>query len=323
MPSWIPDWRRPLVASHLKELSASGQSSAAARFDNKQKTLTLTGVKCATVTQVQPTFIRSAREGYSCFEFADSIRRSIQFWGHPGKYVTGRNAHDSYVRTLCGDIFSHRYNPPFPNFPDYETCSSVLNRLLQSRLVEEDDKIMSEAYNTRFVSRVTAVSQGRSRFTTSEGYIGLAPLETKAGDIICVLLGSGVPMILRPNGEERFSIMGECYCHGIMDGAALLGPLPEGFEFVLNFNRAWGGDYDAYIDRRNGKVQTEDPRLTGHPLPPRWRIDTFEYEDTSLAYFVEENDDGTEKTQTGNFDPRMTPEELRKRGVDIVRFDLI
>jgi hypothetical protein len=323
MPSWVPDWRRPLATNRFYTLSASGSSTAAAQFDYKQETLTLTGVKCATVTQVQPTSIRPVWEGYSSFESADSIRRSIQFWGHPGKYVTGRDAHDAYVRTLCGDIFSHHYNPPSSNFLDYEICSSILNRLLQNRLVEEDDKIISDAYNVKFVNRITAVSHGRSCFTTSEGYIGLAPLETKAGDIICVLLGCHVPMILRPNEEGRFSIVGECYCHGIMDGAVLLGPLPEGFEFVKIFQQRWGAHYKAYIDRRNGKVQIEDPRLTGHPLPPRWRIDRFEDEGASIVNFVEENDDGTEKTRTVDFDPRMTSEELRKRGVDIVRFDLI
>lgn len=109
-------------------------------------------------------------------------------------------------------------------------------------------------YQGRLFSRVNVVCQGRSCFTTTEGYIGLAPADTRARDVICVLLGSGVPMVLRLSEEDKFSIIGECYCHGIMDGAALLGPLPEGFEFVNNFVQERGGHYPEYMNRSNGKT---------------------------------------------------------------------
>ncbi len=134
-----------------------------------------------------------------------------------------------------------------------------------------------------------------------------------------MLLGSQVPIVLRPQGEEKYSVVGECYCHGIMDGSALLGPLPAGFEIVVNFFQEWGGY--AFIDRRSRKFQREDPRLAGYPLPPRWRIDT--YHEGATLVFVQDNNDGPEKEQTANFDPRMTPDELRKRGVNVVKFDLI
>jgi hypothetical protein len=286
MPSWVPDWRRPLVPDRLLTLFASGRSKAAAQFDYKEKTLALTGVKCATVTKVQPASIRQLGDRYDGFELADSIRRCIRSWALSERYVTGENSHDVHVRTVCGGQFSHSRKPPTPNFLNYEICSSTLNRLLQSCSREEDRTVIFEGCDTRFVGRTAALSQGRSCFTTREGYIGFAPSGVKAGDIICVLLGCDVPMILRPNEEERFSIVGECYCHGIMDGAALLGPLPEGFEFVLNFYQRWGGYFPAYVDRQNGKVQWEDPRLAGHPFPSPWRV--YGRNDGTCVYFVEE-----------------------------------
>ncbi|PLN79936.1 heterokaryon incompatibility protein-domain-containing protein [Aspergillus taichungensis] len=58
-----------------------------------------------------------------------------------------------------------------------------------------------------------------SRFvTTAEGYIGLAPRATQPGDIIAVLLGSNTPVVLRPKGDRRFSVIGSCYVHGLMHG---------------------------------------------------------------------------------------------------------
>jgi len=324
MPSWVPDWRRPIIPRRLEELQASGKSAPAAHFDYKKETLTLTGVKCASVTRVQPTSVCSLPNGYDRHKLADCIQRCVQFWGLSEQYVAGGNSHDAHLRTLCGDRFSHRYNPPAPNLLNYEFCSSALSRFLKHQFKDEDNKWISPAYTDMFASRILAVCQGRSCFTTTEDYIGLGPSESKTGDIICVLLGCPVPMILRPNGEEKFFVVGECYCHGIMDGAALLGPLPEGFEFVWSFIQ--GRDRATYMNRCNGEVQMEDPRLTGRTLPPRWRIDTCNKDGVESAralYFVEENDDGTEKKRTDIFDPRMTSEELSQRGTPLAKFTLI
>jgi hypothetical protein len=55
MPSWVPDWRRPMATEPLVYGFASGRSAATAQFDCKLETLTLSGVKCATVAQVKHT----------------------------------------------------------------------------------------------------------------------------------------------------------------------------------------------------------------------------------------------------------------------------
>ena len=65
--------------------------------------------------------------------------------------------------------------------------------------------------------------------------MGLGPRLTKPGDLVCVLLGSQVPFILRAVGDW-YVLVGECYCHGVMGGKAVRG-LYEGKvvlqEFVL------------------------------------------------------------------------------------------
>lgn len=52
---------------------------------------------------------------------------------------------------------------------------------------------------------------------TVKGYIGLAPETTKKGDTITLLEGGRLPLILRRNGEH-WSIVGDCYIHGLMNG---------------------------------------------------------------------------------------------------------
>ena len=68
--------------------------------------------------------------------------------------------------------------------------------------------------------------EGRSLFTGFQ-YIGLGPSTMQKGDIICILFGGRVPFVLRSrsgpvresfNTGDGFTLVGECYVHGLMDG---------------------------------------------------------------------------------------------------------
>jgi hypothetical protein len=72
---------------------------------------------------------------------------------------------------------------------------------------------------------------------TENGLIGSAPQTAEEGDILCVLYGCSVPVILRkPQDEDFYEFVGECYLHGFMDAEAIAlhikGVLEEQ-EFVL------------------------------------------------------------------------------------------
>jgi hypothetical protein len=55
-------------------------------------------------------------------------------------------------------------------------------------------------------------------FSTTDGYIGLGPKNSRGGDVVVIILGAGVPFILRPTNQGVYRLVGECYVHGIMDG---------------------------------------------------------------------------------------------------------
>lgn len=56
----------------------------------------------------------------------------------------------------------------------------------------------------------------------SQVFKGLGPAALQEGDIIVVLLGGPVPYLLRPAaGLHTYTLVGECYVHGIMNGEAL------------------------------------------------------------------------------------------------------
>ncbi|CAH0039573.1 unnamed protein product [Clonostachys rhizophaga] len=62
------------------------------------------------------------------------------------------------------------------------------------------------------------------RFITSQGYIGQAPQSVEIGrdkgDKVVLIAGCHVPFILRPQAKGRYSVVGDCYLHGIMGGEA-------------------------------------------------------------------------------------------------------
>lgn len=58
---------------------------------------------------------------------------------------------------------------------------------------------------------------------TKEGRLGLGPQRTSVGDKVVILLGCSVPVILRrePSFSAIYTIIGECFIQGVMDGEAI------------------------------------------------------------------------------------------------------
>jgi hypothetical protein len=60
----------------------------------------------------------------------------------------------------------------------------------------------------------------RRLFVTKTGYMGFAPECISEGDLLCVLFGSGVPLILR-KVDGHYILLGQCFALGLMDGEAI------------------------------------------------------------------------------------------------------
>jgi hypothetical protein len=62
------------------------------------------------------------------------------------------------------------------------------------------------------------VAANRKYFVSKQGYLGLGPLGSKAGDLVVILFGLDMPFVLRPVDGGQYRIIGETYLHGVMDG---------------------------------------------------------------------------------------------------------
>jgi WD40 repeat protein len=69
------------------------------------------------------------------------------------------------------------------------------------------------------------ISIRRSYIATENGRLGLAPMGTEVGDLICIMYGANTPYVVRSNGYNKpMTLIGDAYVDGIMYGEALLIP---------------------------------------------------------------------------------------------------
>jgi hypothetical protein len=118
------------------------------------------------------------------------------------------------------------------DFKAYEYSDLDTSDLIENPL---DDGNSSSMVN--FLRRVQAVTWNRRMAETEECSIGIVPLETEVGDIVCVLSGCSVPVILREHEDDTVTLIGECYINGIeavMDGQAAEEALRGKYE-ILDF----------------------------------------------------------------------------------------
>ena len=81
-------------------------------------------------------------------------------------------------------------------------------------------KAKGHVYTAVVVDNCRENIRSRAIFATDSRYLGLGPTCTAAGDQVFLLIGSDLPFILRPAGNE-FELVGPCYIHGIMYGEGL------------------------------------------------------------------------------------------------------
>ena len=85
-----------------------------------------------------------------------------------------------------------------------------------------------------YADNVEAVCHGRRFFVTRKGYMGLAPVSAREGDVVCILRGGKTPYVVRAERKRGYRFVGECYVEGLMGGGGMGGGEEEGCEeFVL------------------------------------------------------------------------------------------
>ena len=308
MPSWVPNWAVRKPDKRIPQyFSASGQSKAYADFESNG-VLTVLGTRAGVVRNSEPLRPRSRKTK----DWVAVMRRVAKQQAHSTSSKTSREKVGDVCATLCRDLFSDNFHPPLFGCLDFETAENFLNYLVESDS-DSGPQLTSDVLK-RF-NKVTRLAKKRSFIVTEDDQIGIAPEETSTGDEIVVILGCKIPIVLRPT-VQGYLVVGDCYLHGVMQAESLLGPLPHPWQWVSRYNEELGGPFACLFNKETNQYQLNDPRLG--PLPSGWRVRSHA-EEAWWNWYVNE----ITGEDSGRLDPRLSPEALKRRGVNVQEFRLI
>ncbi|KAI9646426.1 hypothetical protein NHQ30_004418 [Ciborinia camelliae] len=302
-PSWVPNWyfedNNVIIGVDLGRCP-SGCSSAQTRY-LAPNGLESIGIYCTKVSSVKIKSSGNARETF----------QAIRQWEPEGlycrDYVAGGSLIDAFLETIYQGRTKERY--PWFRLPHVENLRrSYLDAVAKDNRNEE--AVLSYVYGLDF---------GPMAFImTEEGYMGTGPLGVEKGDYVCVLLGTDLPMILRPTPSGEFLVVGSYFIHGLMDGEAILGPVPSTCKVEL-YRRKDSG-YSTHFVKASNKTTLDDPRLP--PLPSEWI--EINRDDGPCPWPIRRSSFKNVVTgESMDSDPRMLPEALMERGVKLQQFRLV
>lgn len=244
LPSWTPDWSaallyRPFV---FDSRFCAGGDAIELDWDHESGCLQLTGKLVDTIA-----FSGKVRLGHETASDLHTANATIERWWlesnrlastrvvrSPGSTMNV-DAFDCLRRDLflCGEypsawsdlatsnsVKEHGYFKGEQN----DTISPTTGQFRQRRrgsLLDELDHSTANAYHDAQQTLTLGPTRGRVMVVTTTGYLGLAPYGTQEGDLVYVILGYGVPSVLRPRPDGAFTLVGEAYVQGIMNGEFL------------------------------------------------------------------------------------------------------
>ncbi|KAF5579831.1 heterokaryon incompatibility 6 OR allele [Fusarium pseudocircinatum] len=256
LPSWVPDWRSNLSRSfytineridkHL--FAASSHDSAVEVVQHPNYNPDILGLRGYTVDVIEEvaqgdgwTDMSWDYEKYLVYmaQIDDLWQRSMDKTSMIHGEVTPKRKAEARWRVPIGDIywtwegdqqrakaevarFHEQFLQELKLFVDMTrlaaTGEDVSEKLLQW---EEEHRGAETKHNYRESMRKM---QGKKPFLTKAGYLGMGPIEGKAGDAVVIFCGGRIPFVLRPMERSselsEFSYIGEAYCDGVMDGQA-------------------------------------------------------------------------------------------------------
>ena len=107
------------------------------------------------------------------------------------------------------------------DFERYERCMQRMRDGLEE--VDMDSRVrrlMDITITSDYIRSVFAM-KGKRPYLTEKGYLGMGPGHAEPGDLVVVFYGDRVAYVIRPapeHGENTYTLVGEAYCDGIMDG---------------------------------------------------------------------------------------------------------
>lgn len=230
--SWVidfsTDWDSPVLRNHKgsnKIYQASGQSDADVQFAKEgDNHLMIVKDTCAgTISSVAHILAEATDDEHlqngEVKQWHDFLLTWIQSMTDVSPDTELKDLIQTWYRTMIadqdgeGNQASTEYMQtrfPYDGHRPKAVEGRDLNAMehLVNRYYESTPLMSTYAFNGHF-------------FITETGSLGMGSRGLRRKDLVCALLGAGVPFVLRQVGADRFVLVGEAYVHGIMDGEVM------------------------------------------------------------------------------------------------------
>lgn len=257
--SWTPDWTKKdfIYGRNYWRGFASSQLGAVCELGKGGSVLKTPGVSITKIKQLTNT------DPMSGFNVEEQVHHTLQMLfpseGLDERYVTGIKMLEAYAKVSVANAFSEHLEPWLGEDPTLEEVQEII---LTAIGLQESDSL--QKYRDGHIREVYKVMRGmladRKLMHGSGGYIGTVPQPTQEGDEVCMLLGCHTALVLRRIRNNTFHIVGECYMPGVMEGEAILGPLPDSIRRIFAVDKKWGV-YSQFLNTKSQSIQRTDPRL--------------------------------------------------------------
>jgi len=223
LPSWVPDWTTDLQSRPL--IFDTRFAAGSRRFEvdwHYESGLQLCGKLVDTIAIAGKVHLTS--------DIESDDRALIAEWWREATYIAdsrtvrspGSFAHLDAFRALCRDLSlcEHGYYR-IEEHAAPDSDGAIRQSKRRASLLDDVGSGEDLSHNAR-QTLTLGPTRGRVLCVTTTGYLVLAPHGSQEGDLVYVVLGAPVPLIFRPRSDGAFTLVGEAYVQGIMDGELLV-----------------------------------------------------------------------------------------------------
>lgn len=260
LPTWVPDWATSPSARHLEtNWSACGFLSAQGSHLG-EGILRVSGIRIGQVHRVKAQW-REMRP-LNLWEFVYFVHESFPDpYDFDREYKEGVTYIDAYCRVLMAEKFREVIYPPKEDLMITLSFPRAKRALFKIRYFDSRwDDITVLAKDPDVVALFYQGSHVVNKYfiRTKEGWQGLAPQNTREGDIVCVVLGCRFPMVLRKDtwmstpDRDRWKVVGPCQAEEFMSGQAIYG---DKVSHVYRRVKLRHGDTERFVDGEHAGLQ--------------------------------------------------------------------
>ncbi|KAJ4301779.1 Ubiquitin-like protein [Kalmusia sp. IMI 367209] len=305
-PSWIPHWDIPIEKQRLHTIAPS-------TFSRTDAVWTGPGCDRLKLSVVLSTKIQAGHlpDFYHKLPGERRIHLALLFQAIAAEL---NEAGDEDPLESITHVFTHGNSSHYVDEYPFKVYSANSARSCVAGLI--DSHGLTPVYQdwSYFITVANRSCKEQRIIQTESGLLGLAPRASLDGDVIAIMPGCDVPIVLRPQEDGAFSVLGECYVYELSCGEALLGPLDPSWRMhPIRIDGTDKQQWEFSPLRKWGSVAlTPDPRLD-------WtKLETGE-KDAELQFTVID-EEGNKSRTYGN---RPDVEYFRAAGIPLQVIELV